>query len=343
MTENRALLIRSHPSPTDEIYFLTPFSRPPHTDNFALEILNFGEQRASLNRLQKSLEKCSHVIVSRYCPWQWTKYLIRNTGQQYSLIYLVDDDIPAATQTAGLPLSYRMRMKRVGRRQFSEFLRGADRVVVTSRHLAEKYRAPNVVLLQPSNIWPSRTLEHFADPRMITVTFHATAIHQTDLAVIAPAMQKLHDSRPDVQLDIVTDGKIPRCLHHLSRCRIRQDMSWPDFKEFVLSTYSHIGLAPLMDTPYNRGKSHIKMFDITALGAVGVYSNRSPYTDIIDNHKNGVLVEDDVEAWLAALVELVNDPGKAKLMAETAQSIASTAGDPDRLERFWAELLGLTE
>lgn len=339
----KALVIRRRADPTDDLYVQAPLRRLTARGNISLEALDFGWGLTAAGRLRPHLHDCTHVIVSRYCPGAWVKALIENRGRRFQLIYLVDDDIPAAAATGALPLTYRLRMARVARREFAAFLRGADRVVVTSRFLAGKYPADNVDLLEPANIWPLRSLDHFQDPERIVISFHATAIHQGDLAAVAPALRKVHDARANVWLEIMTDGKVPLYLRRLPRCRVRPDLPWPQYREVVQSSQSHIGLAPLMDSPYNRGKSHIKLFDITAMGAAGVYSNRSPYAGVIRHGVNGVLVEDRAEAWADTLIDLVDNPGRAKRMAEAAQELVADIGDPKRLEKYWRGVFGLEE
>lgn len=234
-------------------------------------------------------------------------------------------------------------MGRVARREFSSFMRGADRVVVTSAYLAEKYRADNVNLLPPASLWPKHPLDHFKDPENISITFHATAIHQGDLASIAPALRRVHDMRSNVRLEIVTDGTVPGCLSRLRRCRIRTDMPWSTYKEFVRCSESHIGLAPLMDSPFNRGKSHIKLFDITAMGAAGIYSNRAPYADVVTNGVHGLLADDSVDSWIQTLIALIDNPDQARQIAVSAQERVAEIGDPAHIERYWRKVLGLDD
>jgi len=337
------LLIRRRADPTDDLYVSAPLQSLAACGRISLAALDFGWGLRTAGQLRPHLRDCTHVIVSRYCPGAWVRALIENCGRRFQLIYLLDDDIPAAPATHTLPLTYRLRMARVARREFAGFLRGADRVVVTSEYLAGKYRADNVALLEPANIWPVRSLDHFQDPETIVISFHATAIHQADLAAIAPALREVHDRRAKVRLEIMTDGRVPLYLRRLPRCRVRRDMPWPEYKAFVQRAQSHIGLAPLMDSPYNRGKSHVKLFDITAMGAAGVYSNRSPYAGVIAHGVNGILAGDDVDAWTAALIELVDHPGRTKRMVESAQTRVAEIGDPERLVKYWRGVFGLGE
>ena len=50
-----------------------------------------------------------------------------------------------------------------------------------------------------------------------------------------------------------------------------------DYPAVVKAIEPDICIAPLIDSPFNRCKSNIKMLEFTAMGAPGVYSNTEPY------------------------------------------------------------------
>ncbi len=69
-----------------------------------------------------------------------------------------------------------------------------------------------------------------------------------------------------------------------------------------------IGIAPLMDSEFNRAKSPIKFFDYTALGLTSVCSDLSVYQGVVRNANNGMLCENSVEAWFDSLCRLIDNP-----------------------------------
>lgn len=68
-----------------------------------------------------------------------------------------------------------------------------------------------------------------------------------------------------------------------------------------------IGLAPLKTTEFTKCKYFNKFIEYAMFGIVGIYSDTEPYTFIIQNKENGLLVGDKPEDWLNAICELVND------------------------------------
>lgn len=68
-----------------------------------------------------------------------------------------------------------------------------------------------------------------------------------------------------------------------------------------------IGLAPLKTTEFTKCKYFNKFIEYAMFGIVGIYSNTEPYTFILNNKENGLLVGDNPDDWLQAVCELVND------------------------------------
>ena len=96
-----------------------------------------------------------------------------------------------------------------------------------------------------------------------------------------------------------------------------------------------------MHSPFNSARSWNKFLDITLAGGVGVYSNREPFTDIVDHKVNGLLVEDDEDAWFDALSWLLTNPNPAKEMAIEAQKTALKLAGTNKAFEFWRNLLDL--
>lgn len=78
-----------------------------------------------------------------------------------------------------------------------------------------------------------------------------------------------------------------------------------------------IGLAPLLDNEFNHCKSAIKYFEYAAVGVPTIASNVQPYSDVITNRVDGILV-DKPEEWIEAMNELAADPALRKKIADNA-------------------------
>lgn len=69
-----------------------------------------------------------------------------------------------------------------------------------------------------------------------------------------------------------------------------------------------IGLAPLTTTDFTKCKYFNKFIEYSMFGIVGLYSNTEPYTFIVEDKKNGLLVDDNPDDWLNSICNLVNNP-----------------------------------
>ena len=82
----------------------------------------------------------------------------------------------------------------------------------------------------------------------------------------------------------------------------------------------HIGLAPLLEHPFNRARSYTKFFDIQRSGAAGIYAEAGPWKAFINSGKHGVLLPMQVANWVSAILNLAADQSQRA-------SILSAAGD----------------
>jgi glycosyltransferase involved in cell wall biosynthesis len=88
----------------------------------------------------------------------------------------------------------------------------------------------------------------------------------------------------------------------------------------------HIGLAPLLETPFNACKSPIKAMDYAALGLAVVASDTDVYCGSIADGPAGRLVPNTPEAWYAALDGLVRDAvTRGRMMAAARDAFADQA------------------
>jgi hypothetical protein len=105
----------------------------------------------------------------------------------------------------------------------------------------------------------------------------------------------------------------------------------------------HIGLAPLLDTPFNRGKSPIKAMDYAALGLAVLASDTPVYRGSIADGPAGQLVPNDPLAWHAALDWMIRNPDLRTRTATGARPAflakATLASDADSRRAALTDLL----
>jgi hypothetical protein len=337
----RVLLLRKAPSPTDELYMLAPLQPWLVRGEIELQIVDLDDDARVPVDLQAALLPGTTVLISRYVTPRWIQAITERKATLGEVFYLMDDDVAVAVDSRWLPRKYRLRMMAVAGGEFQTLLRLCDRFIATSQHLLQRYASAKTRLLEPPYLSPPRDLAHLQSPEIV-VTYQGTEGHKDDLAAIAPALRAVHDAHPNVRLQIIVGNLsfFPECLRGLERCKALPPMTWTEYKAFRARDRAHIAVVPLLDTPYNRGKSIIKLHDISALGAAGVFSNCPPYDAVIEHGVNGLLVENDPLMWQKALVWLIKHPDELRRIAQAAQQTARSVGDVARLQAFWATEMG---
>jgi len=99
-----------------------------------------------------------------------------------------------------------------------------------------------------------------------------------------------------------------------------------------------VGLMPLPDTPYTRGKAGFKLLQYMAAGAAVVASPVGINRDLVDASDAGLLAEDPA-AWDRALRQLATDSLGRRRHGEAGKRFMSTYADLDAQTEVLAELL----
>jgi glycosyltransferase involved in cell wall biosynthesis len=333
----RITVLRRRPAPTDDIYILAPYRASPEAP--AIRVIDTDSLLAGF--LQRTLGRRpgAHLIVSRSLPARWIDFLERNRSLFGSIVYLFDDDFAAAAVSSGIPDRYRSRLTAIAEYEFPRLLALADHVVATSAWLADRYASAAPLVLHPPPCLPFADCGHHDRSEVIDICYFGTAVHHADLEMIAPALRRIHDEYPQTRLHIIVGRKHPPVLAGLPRVRFAPQLPWPKFKRFLQRQRAHILLAPLRDTPFNNAKSRIKFVEAAILGAAGIYSPRPPYREIVRHGANGLIAEDDADAWYESICALLQEPARAAALARAAQADART-GSPGQAAAFWRETIG---
>lgn len=340
--ESRWLLLSDGARPTEDIYFLAsvvPLLRFRGQDAGRLDVRGW---RWRLARWVLTRQPGANLVLCRTLPPRALRWLERYREAFGRITYVIDDDLLAAGEDPGLPPAYRRRMARAAQQQ-PRLLALADEVVACSHALAERLRErhPNVRIMTPPRIAPLPDLAHLAQgpsrARPWRMGFYGTRAHINDLNCIAPALEAVQRGRDDTELELMLGEHAPGLLAALPRTYCPAPLPWKKFRAWQARRRVHIGLVPLLDTPFNRSKSWIKFLDIAAMGGVGVYSRRPPYTDIVEHGVNGLLAGDDPAEWQRCIEWLLEHPGEAGHMGAQAASDARQAGDSSRSAAVWLQ------
>lgn len=244
-------------------------------------------------------------------------------------IYFMDDDLLDWRVLYSIPFSYAFRLWRKATSKRKLILCTCTELWVSTPYLANKYSTLNPRLLRPvasgpllERSWMSRFIldstfrSQLSD--VVHICYHGTWSHRDDMKWLAPVIAEVQRQCPNSVFEVIGDERVVRIFKGIPRVLVLPTMAWPDYLKHTQTVRQDIGLAPLRDTLFNRGRGPIKFFDYARAGAVGVYSAGPAFSDFVSNGVDGFVLENDPSLWVERIVKLVNSPELRQSMADAA-------------------------
>ncbi len=244
----------------------------------------------------------TRVVLVRMPSSRWASVIAAAGPRICEVAWLIDDDVAAAREDTWLPRDYRLRLLSEYLRFRRDFAAQIDRVWASTPRIAARFPAPRVELRPP------RSAASEPASRWVTIFYHGTASHRREYTFLLPIFEQVQASCQNTIIEVVGDHALYRIARNIPRMRVLHPLRWPDYLAVLAAGKYDIGLAPLLETPFNLARSGIKALEITSIGAQGVLSDRPPYSDY--GHLPGLhLVGDEPSAWLERILALVARAG----------------------------------
>ncbi len=324
--------------PTADYYVLaglghlvaTPFKRRPIT-----------------RRGPHTFEVNDRLIVVRYADRDELALIAGRSWR--SVHYVIDDMLPIAGDCAELPDAYRQRLRGFAADVLPRILDAEPEIVAPRREILALFPEHRGALLDPAHLHIAASHDHFdalagsasAGRPMLRAAFLGTRSHGAGLEFLAALAAEAARLALPMQLTVFLGVHASPALRDNPLVVNRKPLPWNSFRRLLQQERFHVMLAPLPDTPFNKGRSITKLMDAAAVGAVGLFSNRLPFSDRVTHEQNGLLIADDVAAWVAALRAVVVDPARSRQIAAGGAELARKLGDPALLRAFWLPRLAL--
>ncbi|WP_214652140.1 glycosyltransferase family 4 protein [Novosphingobium jiangmenense] len=189
----------------------------------------------------------------------------------------------------------------------------AELITVGNRYLAERAKAagarrieivPTVVDLDAYAPRPAHIL-----PRTLSVGWIGTPSTWTEY--IAPIMPLLSEVAEAHGARIAAVGAGRAAVAH----PLLDNLPWTEDSEVARIQAMDIGIMPLTDTPWARGKCGYKLIQYMACGLPVVASPVGVNAEIVEHGVNGFLASTE-EEWTAALRTLLSDPSLRARMGD---------------------------
>jgi glycosyltransferase involved in cell wall biosynthesis len=251
----------------------------------------------------KKAAGASVVVVLRKTFPQPLLWLLRRVSRK--LVFDFDDAI--FCNTNGSPSATRM-----GR--FAAMTRVSDHIFAGNEFLrknAEKFN--NTATLLPTSIMTDHYYPNIGKPTdHIDLVWIGSSSTQKYLIDALPALRLAASRLPSLRLKIIADFDLPDA--GLATLAIR----WSAETEANELASSHIGIAPMRDDDWSRGKCALKVLQYMTAGLPVVSSDCGANAEIVEDGINGYLVDTD-QTWCDRIVTLANDEALRVRMGEAGR------------------------
>lgn len=184
-------------------------------------------------------------------------------------------------------------------RGFGRMVRLCDYVLAGNGYLAEEARKFNSsVTVLPTAVDPTLYDLNSPKPRdTLDLCWIGSSATRKYLEDLMPLLERLSGPFPTLRLKIISDFSLSSSGFSLVH------VPWREETETLEISGSHIGIAPMVDNRWTRGKCGLKVLQYMAGGLPVLASSVGVHRDLVESATNGFFVEtlDDWEGALSAL------------------------------------------
>lgn len=196
----------------------------------------------------------------------------------------------------------------------------ADLVTTTNKYLASLLKRninPKKIAILPNYMdlerWDLPKLKNTSDK--IRIGWLGSITHKADLEMIVEPLRRICSEFPDVEVVTVGDMRTRTIFDGLP-LDARLGVPFDSYPALLNGLRLDIGLAPLVDTTFNRAKSPIKFYEYSIAQVAGIYS------PTVYQHKgfepNYGMVAYDSDQWYQGIKTLIEHPDYRNDLASNA-------------------------
>ncbi|TPO12346.1 glycosyltransferase [Mesorhizobium sp. B1-1-5] len=262
----------------------------------------------------------------------WWAQILVDAKRPYA--YYIDDNFWRIAGNTSLAAYYRHP---VVRKSLEFAVSNAQAVIANSIELAKFVSSFNDrVTVLPTffdfaaidGVQPSPTDE-------IRIGFAGSPSRIDDLDLISGVIKPTLERFPKAVFEFA--GVLPRDVTIGERIRFFPHTGDYDaYIKFQVARNWAVGLAPLVDHEANRGKTDNKYREYGACHIAGIYSNITPYSDVVKHSATGLLVDNTQASWLQALFILLEHTNRRETLAKCAFEDVKARYDVLHVSHTWA-------
>ncbi|MFC7678029.1 glycosyltransferase family 1 protein [Paenibacillus sp. GCM10028914] len=312
-----ALVIGAGMIPSLEIGVLQPFSALKKRENLKYDIKLEHEVNKEMIAAANTIVFVRNVEPSAYSLLELAHHLRKRT------VYVIDDNFLEIQPTTSVGQYY---CDPVRRETFIKFLRNTKTIKVDSPDLGIyiQQRFNKNVIYFPGSVdfdWLDGQDRNLREKEQIVIGY-AGGEKEEDFAPVIPALNKILDYYGGfVRLEFF--GYLPPSLaDHPSVKYVGGGLEYKDFLKKLYKCNWDIGIAPLADNSFNKGKTNNKFREYGACFIPGIYSKSPVYIPWVAQGESGYLVEHSEKGWYEGIKAMIEDPPMRHRIKENAGMLA---------------------
>ena len=256
--------------------------------------------------------KAGVVIVLRKTLPTPLLWLLRRCSRR--LVFDFDDAVFSNTDGSHSPT----RMQR-----FAAMLKACDLAFAGNAFLADKARQYNANVVQlPTSLDVARYRAEGQKPSdFFDLVWIGSRSTRKYLDAVIPALREAGHHLPNMRLKVIADFQLQGVGFPVI------NVPWREESEVAELASAHVGIAPMRDDDWTRGKCALKVLQYMAAGLPVVSSPAGVNAEVVESGKTGLLAEGETQ-WCESLASLAND--RAMLEAFGVAGRAKVAAHYDR-------------
>ncbi len=225
------------------------------------------------------------------------------------------------------------------KRKLEACIKECQIVTTSTDNLADQMRQLNRNIhvlpnMLPDKHWQAESKEKKSDGNLI-IGWAGSRNRMKDLHVLSGTIEQLLDMYSNVEFHLAGDTSYPFKKHDRIKCL--QGVGLEQY-QVLINTFD-IGIAPLVDSHFNRCKSDLKFVEYGMVGMPVVASRVDAYTASVKHGENGFLARNSKD-WLKYLKRLVEDEDLRDRIGSEAKKLAETRTISKNIH-LWEEAYGI--
>ena len=267
-------------------------------------------------------DQCSQadvVIFVRSSTWLEWKIAKRCKKADKLILYVLDDDVFEIAQDSLVTAYFHQSTVR---NRVRWFIANSNVFVSPSKHILEKYKkdAKRILLLEEPCLNYNAASARKKENRKLKIGFAGSVDRTGDVQrTLQEAIEEFYKKHKE-EADIEFMGAKIELIDKLGLTHYPYEEEYEQYQKRFFELNWDIGLAPMPDTEFHRGKHYNKYIEYGSIGCVGIYSNVIPYTYIVKNGENGILCGNSTKEWIEAMEWCLENPERIEKIRRNIES-----------------------